>query len=90
MFLQFYLLFLDEYILELFRVPHAFIELELILGDDVGIVADDGLDLQLLLHLVFLFFDLDLDEIALLFGLKPYHCHLLLQLLDLLLLQTED
>jgi hypothetical protein len=53
-------------------------------------VADDGLDFQLFLHLVFLLFDLDLDVIALLFGLELDHCHLLLQLLDLLLLQAQD
>ena len=87
--LEFYLFLLDQEILDFLGVLGALAGLHLVLADDVGIVADDGLHLQLLLHLVLLLLYLYLNRAVLLLSLHLYLGHLLLQLLDLLFLEGE-
>lgn len=53
-------------------------------------MADDSLQLELLLHLVLLLLNLDLDEIAPNFGLNLNRLHLIFQLLYLFLLELHD
>ena len=85
LFLQLYLLFFYEEVFHFFCVSHALVKLELVLGDDVSVVADDCLDLQLSFHLVLLFFYLYFYEIWFLLCLELYHCHLLFELFNLFL-----
>ena len=89
LFLQLYLFLLDQEVLDFLGVLGALAGLHLVLADDVGIVADDGLHLQLLLHLVLLLLYLYLNRAVLLLGLHLDLGHLLLQLLDLLFLEGE-
>jgi hypothetical protein len=62
----------------------------LVLGNDVGIVADDGLNLELFLHIIFLLLDFVLDKVAPQFSFDLYDSHLQLQILDLLLFDLKD
>ena len=88
MLLKLYLLLLYEQLLQLLRILHPLAHLQAILLDDISIVADNRLQLQLFLHLLLLPLDLHLHLLVLGLSLYLYRVHLVLELEDLLLLQS--
>jgi hypothetical protein len=86
--LKLYLLLLYEQLLQLLRILHPLAHLEAILLNDISIVADNRLQLQLFLHLLLLPLDLHLHLLVLGLSLYLYRVHLVLELEDLLLLQS--
>lgn len=78
LFLQLDLFLLDQEVLDFLCIFCSFAGLHLILADDVGIVADNGLDIELFLHLLLLLLDFYLNQAVFLLCFHLYLGHFLL------------